>query len=696
MPEHPPTPEAETLPFINREISWLAFNGRVLQEARDPRVPLLDRLAFLAIFSSNLDEFYRVRVASLRSLLRLKKKKSKKLGFRPSRLLREIHRRVHLQQEDFGSILRGEIQPGLAENGIYLLTERGLTKEQEKYLRRVFENQVREHLAPLVLTEGEAPPFLGEGKICLATELWPGPEPALAGEGPKYGLVQIPSPPLPRFWVVPGAGFNVLFLDDIIRLFLDDLFPGYEVGSGHAVKLSRDAELYLEEEFEGDLIERIRKSLKKRETGLPSRFLYDLQAPYALVAFLKEHLGLEDEDLFPGGRYHNLRDFFQFPMPKETEGLLRPPMDPLPHPTLEGVPSLLAAIGEKDRILHFPYQSFGYVTRFLEEAAGDPSVDRIWVTLYRVAKDSKLAKALIKAAKRGAEVVAFVEVKARFDEAQNLDWADEMAEAGVRTLYNIPGLKVHAKLALVSRVEDGTARLYSYLGTGNLNERTAGVYCDHGLLTADPRLTEDVEEVFRFLEGKVEVLQPKHLLAAPSTLRDGISELIAREGVARRDGAPSGIVIKLNSLADEGMMEVLRTAGEAGVPTNLIVRGICRLPLPGDGQMATVRGRSIVDRFLEHARIFRFVNRGNPLLFLSSADLMNRNLDHRVEVAFPIFDPEVREEMEQFLHFQLSDNTKARVLDSGQENHYVGRRVGEPRIEAQQGFYEWLEDRLEP
>jgi polyphosphate kinase len=691
-----PVPGEEDHPFINREISWLAFNGRVLQEAKDPRVPLLERLEFLAIFSSNLDEFFRVRVASLRSLLRLKKAKRKKLGFRPSRLLREIHRIVHLQQEAFGNILRGEILPGLGEKGIFLLDDQTLSDPQIEHLRREFEGRLREHLEPSILAEGEPPPFLTEGQIYLVAELWPALERSMAWERPEYGMVVVPSPPLPRFLLLPGEGVNVLFLDDAIRLFLGDIFPGYEVGSAFAGKLSRDAELYLEEEFEGDLMQRIRKSLKKRETGLPSRFLYDLQAPYALIAFLKNHLGLEDEDLFPGGRYHNLQDLFKFPEPKDTEGLRRSPLPPLPHPDLAGVPSLFEALARKDRILHYPYQSMEYVLHFLEEAARDPSVDRIWITLYRVATDSRVVKALIQAAERGARVVAFVEVKARFDEARNLDWAQAMARAGVKILYDLPGLKVHAKLALISRIEGGTPRLYAYLATGNFNEKTAAVYCDHGLLTADERLTEEVKEVFRYLEGEVHEPRCTHLLVAPFTLRKGLTDLLAAEALAARERAPSGVVLKMNSLADEGMMYALREMGRAGVPGSLIVRGICRLPLGADPETNSLRGRSIVDRFLEHARIYRFVNRGDSLLFLSSADLMKRNLDHRVEVAFPILDPDVREELEHSLHLQLSDNTKARVLDRSQKNHYVGRRAGEPRVEAQAGFYYWLEGRLEP
>lgn len=690
-----PFPEPPPDRFINRELSWLAFNERVLQEAKDPRVPLFDRLSFLAIFYSNLDEFFRVRVASLRSLLRLKKKKLKKLGFRPARLLREIHHTVMRQQEEFGYIFRSEILPALQAAGVFLHNDRSADRDQQRYLRQAFRDVVHPYLEPRILDPTRDPPFLEAGRIYLVAELWAGQEMTLASERPAYGLVKVPSPPLPRFLEMPGEGLNVIFLEDVIRLSLDGLFPEHEVGSAFAVKLSRDAELYLEDEFEGDLVEKIRKSLKKRETGLPSRFLYDLQAPYALIAFLKGYFGLDEEDLVPGGRYHNLRDLSQFPRPSRSEDLVREPLPPLPHPGIDGAKSVLEAVDARDRILHFPYQSFDYVTRFFTEAARDPAVDRICVTLYRVAEDSQVVRALMEAARRGARVTAFVEVKARFDEAQNLQWAREMAESGVRTLFSMPGLKVHAKLALISRRGKKGDRLYAYLGTGNLNENTARVYGDHALLTADPRLTRDVEEVFRYLLEETSSPEVRHLMAAPFNLRETLTDMIRGEAVRAREGRAAGMVLKMNSLEDEAIMDEIFDAARARVHTNLIVRGICRMRLGTDPHVRSVRGRSIVDRFLEHGRIFRFVNGGEPRLFLSSADLMKRNLDHRVEVAFPIYDPEVREELEHCLHLQLSDNTKARVLAGDQENLYVGRRAGEPRVEAQEAFYRWLEGRLE-
>jgi polyphosphate kinase len=676
--------------FLNRELSWLAFNERVLQEAMDPRVPVLERLSFLAIFSSNLDEFFRVRVASLRSLLRLKKKKLKKLAFRPRRLLREIHFLVTNQQERFGNTLRNHVLPELEANGIFFLDNRNITETQDAYLRGYLEKSVREHLVPHILTRDTEPTFLEEGRIYLAVELWSDHDISLASDGPTYGLVQVPSPPLPRFMVVPGVGHNVMFLEDVVRLSLPELFPDHEVGSAFAVKLTRDADLYLEDEFEGDLVSKISKSLGKRATGLPSRFLYDLQAPYALISFLREHLSLEDDDLVPGGRYHNLQDFFQFPRPRSAEALVRRPLEPLPHPTLHRAPAIREVVLEKDQILHFPYQSYDYVVRFLDEAARDDSVRRIWITLYRVAKDSAIVKTLLEAARRGVDVRAFVEVKARFDEARNLGWAAEMEEAGVKVFYSRPKIKVHAKIALVTRETDAGPESMAYLGTGNFNESSAGIYADHGLLTADTRLTDDVEQVFRFLWEEIEVPECHHLLVAPFTLRSGLTDLIRTEAENAEMGHVAGMALKMNSLEDEPMMDHLYHAAQAGARINLIVRGICCIR-PGYPELGeNIKGRSIVDRYLEHARIYRFVNGGDPRLFLASADLMKRNLDRRVEVAFPIYDEDIRKALEHILHLQLSDNTKARVLDRNQQNSYVGRRVGEPRVEAQQAAYDWL------
>lgn len=683
-------------PYLHRELSWLAFNARVLQEAMDPSVPLFERLGFLAIYSSNLDEFFRVRVASLRSLLRLKKKAVDKLGVNPKKLLRQIHETVTAQQETFGEILRERIFPELEQHGIYLIDERGVDEAQGEVLRAFFESTVRPHLNPVLLTETDAP-FLRNRQLYLVVELWPKDEAggiSMTAERPQYGLVEVPSPPVERFVWVPGPEDRkyVMFLDDVIRYHLASVFPDFGVGMACAIKLSRDAELYLEDEYEGDLVERIRKSLGKRETGLPSRFLYDLHASYPMVAFMKQCFGLEEEDLVQGGRYHNLSDLHGFPRFGLSE-LSYPKLPPLAHPELAQAPSILEAVGEKDRLLHFPYQSFDYVLRFLEEAATDPDVEAIWITLYRVASHSAVAQALIRAAEQGKRVTAFVEVKARFDEETNLQWAEQMEQAGVRTLYSLPGLKVHAKLALVARREPGGTRHYAYLGTGNFNEKTARIYADHALLTADPRLTDDVREVFRFLEGEEPAPVFSHLLVAPFYLRKAFNRLIDAEAKQAREGKPAGMILKMNSLEDDRIIERLQRAAADGVSIDLIVRGICCLVPEDDGASGRLRIRSIVDRFLEHARVYVFFHQGEERLYLSSADWMHRNLDRRVEVAFPIYDEDLRRELWEILDLQLADDTKARRIDARQQNTYVSA-LGERRIRAQIDTYRLLRARL--
>ncbi len=675
--------------YFDRELSWLSFNGRVLQEARDPSVPLFDRLLFLSIFSSNLDEFFRVRVAALRSLLRLRKKKRRKLDFDPGELLREIRRRVTEQQELFGDTFRGQILPELEEHGIVLVDERTVAGDAAAHAAAHF----REHVAPILevqtLQRSGPAPFLVDRRLYLVVELWePGPA-ALTGQLPDYALVAVPSDVLPRFVPLPHPTLRpVIFLDDVLRLGLPSLFPEQRVGESCAVKLSRDADLYLEDEFEGDLVEKIRKGLSRRDQGVPSRFLYDARTPAAMLDFLQDRLELEGDDLVPGWRYHNLHDFARFPRFGLDE-LSAPPVEPLPHPVLTRADSVLAAVAEKDRVLHFPYQSYQPVVRFLEEAADDPDVRRIWITLYRVADDSAVVRALVRAARRGIPVTAFVEVKARFDEESNLRWADEMEAAGVRVLYSMPGLKVHAKLALVARDENGAEGHYAYLGTGNFNERTARVYADHGLLTADPRLTGEVRALFDSLAGEAREPSLRHLLVAPEHLRKGFEDLVAGEVEEARSGGAGRMILKMNSLEDRSMIDRLYRAGREGVRIELIVRGICCL-IPGAADSGEgIRGRSIVDRFLEHARVYVFGAGGEERIYLASADWMNRNLSHRVEVAFPLYDPDVREEVRTILDLQRMDNVKARMLDAEQSNAYVPRDGAAP-VRSQEATYRYL------
>lgn len=693
--------EAAVPARMNRELSWLAFNGRVLQEAADPGNPLSGRLRFLAIFSSNLDEFFRVRVASLRSLLRLKKKKLERLGFNPARLLREVHTVVSTQQETFGQIFRGQILPELERQGIFLVNETGLNARQLEHLRSYFQEHVRPLLSPVMLTEGEPPPFLEDRSVHLVVELWPEESIALSAEKPHYALVGVPSPPLDRFVQLPpeaGDRHVVVFLDDVIRCNLPALFPGWDVGGAYAVKLSRDAELHLEDEFGGDIGEAIRKAVAKRDEGPPSRFLYDLQASWALVSYLKEIFDLADEDLVSGGRYHNLHDLDHFPLFGK-KGLSWEPDPPLPHPGLEGVDDLLSAVAARDRILHFPYQSYEYVLGFLRQAARDPEVEEIWLTVYRVSPESSVLCAVLEAAERGKKVRVFVEVQARFDEEANLRWAERLEEVGILTTYSIPGFKVHAKAALVVRREKGERRRYAYVGTGNFNERTARYYTDLGLLTAHPGITGDLETVFHYLASDVpEVQEPRfdNMLVAPFTLRDQLHRLIDDEIAAAREGQPAAIAARMNALQDPRVMEHLEEASQAGVAVDLVVRGICCM-VPGiPGRSENVRIRSIVDRYLEHGRVWIFHARGEERMFMGSADWMERNLSHRVEVMLPVHDPDIRDQIREMLRLQLADDVKARVVDGTLANRFVPRQAGREPVRAQEASRAYLRGLLFP
>jgi polyphosphate kinase len=673
-------------PLLDRDLSWISFNGRVLQEAMEPSVPLFERLGFLAIFSSNLDEFFRVRVAGLRSLARLRKQRP---GFDPVALLRSIHDTVHAQQEAFGAYFREHIVPELERAGILLINDSAVTADQGKFLRAFFEERVRPLLRPVLLDDGAAL-HLEDRAIYLVVELWPDTASSTDGQQPLYAMVPLPSPPLPRFVMLPADGDRrtVLFLDDVIRYNLAHVFPRFRVGATCAVKLSRDAELNFEKEFSGNVVSAMRNSLRKRATGTPSRLLYDLHAPPALVAIVKERFGLAQEDMMMGGRYHNLHDLRDFPR-TDNAALFYPEWPPLAHPQLGRSASLIDAIAERDHAIFFPYQSYDSVVHFLREAATDPAVDSISLTVYRVSHDSPLLGALLDAAERGKKVRVFVEVQARFDEAANLDWAARMEAAGVITIYSIPGIKVHAKLALVTRREAGATRRYCYVGTGNFNERTATRYTDIGLFTADPRITIDVDTVFRHLAGEQPAPIFQHLLVAPYTLRKSLYRLIDAEIAAAAAGRPAGITLKMNALEDEDIIVRLYHASRAGVPIRLVVRGICRM-IPGQPALSeTAQARSIVDRYLEHSRIYVFHNGGSEKVFIGSADWMTRNLSHRVEVVVPLYDAEVRRQVRAVLDLQLSDDVKARIIDASCSNRYVPRVHG-GSIRAQQATREFF------
>lgn len=667
--------------YHKRDISWLSFNHRVLQEARDPNVPLYERIKFLAIYSSNLDEFYRVRVSSLRQFQRLDKQERKSmLEVKPKRELKELKKIVHQQQVEFGIIFRSQIIPALRENNIFLLNDHQLfSKEQKEFAKAYFLEKILPHLQHQRMADKMDVPFLKNRSLYFVARLM---------DADEFGLVNIPSDVLPRFIALPGleGQFNVTFLDEIIRGNLQHLFPE-GVQAAYSIKVSRDAELYIDDEYTGDLRQKIKDSLTKRSSGAPTRMLYDSAMSIEETKELKEIFQLSKNDLFPGARYHNFSDFFGFPAPDGKPELHDEPMPPHVHPELENAESIIKVMQQQDVLLHFPYQKYDYIPQLIKEAANDPAVTEIKITLYRVAKDSSIAKALLEAQENGKKVTVFVEVKARFDEESNLQWGETLQIAGAKVIYSRPGIKVHSKILLISRLEADAIRYYAYLGTGNFNEKTATLYTDHALLTADPRLCNEVADVFHLLEETPLVGSFQHLMVSPVNSRQKFVACVDREIENAKAGLPAWMMLKMNSLEDTAMIDKLYEASLAGVQIKLIIRGIC-CAIPGlPGLSENIEAISIIDRFLEHARIYHFANGGQEELYLASADWMTRNLDRRVEVVFPIFNPELKQELVRFLHIQWADNVKARLINAALDNPRKAVSEGDILVRAQKDIY---------
>ena len=682
--------------FFNRELSWLSFNYRVLQEAKDTNVPLLERLKFLAIYSSNLDEFFRVRVASLRSLLALKTKTQKKLQFDPQKLLDDIKQKVNKQQDEFGSIYRNEILPELKKNNIYIVDDKNFPKSSKKYLQSYFSDKVIPFIETFLPDKAEHSTFLQNKALYFAVCLTKKDQPGILDDNVdvenEYAIVEIPSDKLGRFITLPAIKRNnyVMFLDDVIKLFLPDIFPSHKIVSCYSIKLTRDAELYIDDEFTGNLLAKIKKGLSKRKTGIPSRFLYDNKMPKSFLKFLRETLNLKKDDLIVGGRYHNFNDFFGFPN-FNLSNLDYEPLPPIVSKDFDKHDSIFDAISEKDVLLSFPYQSYGYVLKFLEEAANNPDVKSIEITLYRVASESLVIRSLLKAVENGKKVTAFVEVKARFDEESNFSSGEVLQNGGVNVLYSFPGLKVHSKLCVVERVEKGKTNFYTYLGTGNFNEKTARIYCDHALFTKDKQIAKDAKNVFKFLLNKDDEQSFDKLLVAPFNLRSTFVQLIDSEIKNASDGKKAEITIKLNSLEDKKMIKKLYEASQAGVRIKIIVRGICCL-IPGKkGLSEKISVVSIVDRFLEHARIYVFHNNGDKLMYVASADWMRRNLSRRIEVGFPILDNIIKSFLLKVMELQWIDNTKARKIDIAQKDNYRNSRR-KKKIRSQYEIYNYIKN----
>ncbi len=677
---------SQKIEIINREISWLSFNDRVLQEAADPNVPLVERLRFLGIFSNNQDEFFKVRVATLRRMVNLGIEAEDYLDMDPKKCLAEIQSRVIKLQSKFEKIYKGIISQ-LEEEDIHIVDELRLTPEQGDFVKDYFHNEVRSVIVPIMLGKKQDFPQLKDKTIYLAVRLGRKHHPDLT----RFALIEMPGSEVSRFVVLPevnGKKF-VMLLDDVIRYCLHDIFSIFDFDSieAYTIKLTRDAELDIEEDVGKGLLEKLEDSLDNRKKGKFVRFVYDANIAEDLFGYLIKTLGLKKtQSLIPGGRYHNFKDFIGFPS-LGVKSLSYTSLPPLISKELDGKKSLIKAIGEKDVMLTFPFQSFNYIIDLLREAAIDPAVRSIKMNVYRVSKNSKVINALINAARNGKKVHVVLELQARFDEKNNVYWSNKLQDEGVKVTFGVPGLKVHAKLISIERIENKLSRYYAHIGTGNFHEGNARIYTDHSLLTADQRLAVEVARIFNFMEKNYEIPFCRHLMVSPFSNRSKFLTLIANEIRNAKAGKPAYIHLKLNNLVDREMIKKLYDASKAGVKIQAIVRGICCL-IPGvKGLSENIEVISIVDRFLEHTRIMIFCNEGDEKYFISSADWMSRNLDRRVEVTAPIYDKDIQKTLADLFNIYIHDNVKARIIDKHLYNLYVTNTKGKHQSQLEAYSY---------
>ncbi len=683
----------EQIALINRDVSWLSFNDRFLQEANDPTVPLLERLKFLGIYSNNRDEFIRVRVATLMRMMKVGGAKASEIlgGIHPEDLHAQIQKIIIAQQERFYYSYQ-TILKELELHGIFIINEKQLTAEHGQFVRSYFHDEILPALVPIMLDNTKKFPFLRDNGMYLMVTMYKKEK----SEKAKYALVEVPSDIVSRFLVLPKENKYILLLEDVIRYCLDDLFFNFEYSTinAHIIKLTRDAELDIEQDVTKSLVKKVAESIKRRKTGEPVRLTYDEEMPEETLAYLMKRIRLSKDDLpIPGGRYHNFVDFMRFPSLKKTE-LRYTKLYPLTHPVLKPKTSLLKIIKQQDVLLSFPYQSYHYIIDILREASIDPKVKSIHITLYRASKNSKIVNALINAIKNNKQVTVVVELQARFDEEANIKWANKLHEEGARIIYGVPGLKAHTKLFLITREEQRKIIQYAHIGTGNFNEDTAMVYCDHSLLTADSRITNEVARMFQFYQDNYKTGTYKHLLVSPFFMRKRLLHLIANEIDNAKNNKEAWIFLKLNSLTDPEMIKELYKASQAGVKIRLIVRSICSL-IPGkEGLSENIEAISIVDRYLEHARILNFCDGGKEKLYLSSADWMQRNLDFRSEVAVPIYDVQVQNQLKKLMEIQWADNVKARILDQDQQNIYASHPG--KKVRSQNAIYHYFSSLVSP
>ena len=684
--------------YFKRDISWLSFNYRVLMEAEDDTLPIYERIKFLSIYSSNMEEFYEIRVAEHRGVI-MKKNYTDESSEEAEATLAAITNEVNWQQKEYHRMFHHVILPELERQGIHLYQDSRPEPFHEEFVRNFFNEEVFPFLAPVVIQKDDIRTFIRDRRLYLVIRMKKKKteQEEKTAESPafQYVLMKIPFSKVPRFIELPkheGKSY-IMFIDDIIRANLSSVFIGYEIDSCYNIKISRDADIYLEDETSSTIVENIRKKLKKRKIGALSRFMYDMDMPKDFLDFLCQAFSISQEDLVMGGRYNNLQDLIKLPNPGSKELEWKSP-SPMRVPYLDEMGSMIRAVKKQDVFLHFPYESFDYLIRLLMEAAFDPKVDEIKITQYRVAENSAVINTLISAAQNGKKVTVFVELKARFDEENNMSSSEKMKQAGIQIIYSIPGLKVHAKVAVILRKDDGNGRKrkdIAYLSTGNFNEKTARVYSDMALLTSNPAIVQDINKVFAILEGKLESPTFTHLLVARFNMVPELDRMIEREIEHVRAGRKGRIILKMNGLHDTHMINSLYRASECGVEIDLIVRGICCL-IPNRPYSRNIRITRIVDMFLEHSRVWYFYNDGEEEVYLASADWMRRNLNRRIETAFPILDASIRQMIIDILHIQLKDNVKACWIDEKLQN--VPKKDDSPvKVRAQMEIFNYLREK---
>ncbi len=672
--------------FIPKEISWLSFNERVLQEADNKDVPLLERFKFLGIYSNNLDEYFRVRVATLKRLSQLGSGSRAILGYSPKATLKKIQQIVIKQNAKFEKIYSGLLQE-LEKHKIHIVNEKELNPEQSEFVQKYFHQEVRTRLMPFLIEKESDLPNLTDDAIYLAILMV-----KKESQKRRFALLEIPTNVLPRFIVLPETGEDkfVMFLDDIIRYGLKEVFFLFDFDefSAFTVKLTKDAELDIADDISESYIDKLSRSLQQRRWGSPTRFIYDRDIPEDLLKILIKKFNFGPNDVtVPANRYHNFKDFIKFPSLGKKKFFYEPVI-PIPHRDIQSGKSILTAIKKKDIMLFFPYHPFDHFIDLLREASIDPYVTSIDITLYRMARNSSVINALMNAVRNGKEVTTVVELQARFDEEANILWSNKLKDEGVKVIYGVPGLKVHSKLCLITRVKNDLTQRYAAVGTGNFNEDTAKIYTDHLLLTSNKKITNEVFKAFNFFNANYKKDNYYHLILSPFLLRNKITLLIENEIKFAKAGKKSFIYLKLNNLTDDEIIDQLYEASKAGVNIRLIIRGMISLVAGVKDISENIKAIGIVDRFLEHTRFMIFCNGGEEEYYISSADLMTRNVEHRIEVTCPVFDKSITNEMKDIFDLQWKDNVKARKLNLSLSNEFV--KPGKKELRSQTEVYNYL------